>query len=25
MNTMRTIAGEIIYTKGTYPEVFYIV
>ena len=25
MNTIRTIAGERIYTKGTYPEVFYIV
>jgi hypothetical protein len=25
MNTMRTIAGERIYTQGTYPEVIYIV
>jgi hypothetical protein len=25
MNSMRTIAGEKIYSKGAYPEVFYFV
>jgi len=25
MNSLQTIAGETVYTKGFYPEMFFIV